>query len=108
MPRKPKFLGKPSEPKPILVHDKQADEDLAYHVGTIQFKQKIRLISEKPFTLSGSYEYQACKIDSYCLPPFGGTFTIQLDGAVTDLKESAHIPPSKVLAIWNKKFNNTK
>ncbi|TSJ39965.1 energy transducer TonB [Fluviicola chungangensis] len=101
------LLGKPSEPKPIMVYDKQADEDLAYHVGTIQFKQKIRLINKKPFTLNGSYKYQTCKIDSYCLPPFEGTFTVLLDGAVIDLKESTHIPPSKVLAIWNKKFNGT-
>lgn len=103
-----KLLGKPSEPKPILAHDKQADEDLAYHVETIQFKQKIRLISKKPFMLNGSYKYQTCKINSYCLPPFDGTFSVQADGTIGESNvSSSHIPPSKVLAIWNKKFNGT-
>jgi gliding motility-associated-like protein len=109
-----KLLGKPSEPKPILDHNKEIDEDVVYHVGTVQFKQKIRLISEKPFALSGFYEYQTCKMNSYCLPPFEGTFSLQSDGAEnwptqalkTNDSES-HIPPSKVLAIWNKKFNGT-
>ncbi len=103
-----KLLGKPSEPKPILHHNKEAGEDLAYHVGRVQFKQKIKLISKKPFEIFGEYEYQTCKIDSYCLPPFKGIFGIQVDGAAGESNEtSSHIPPSKVLAVWNKKFNGT-
>lgn len=103
-----KLLGKPSEPKPVLHYDKEADEDLSYHIGTVQFKQKIKLISQKPFTLRGEYEYQTCKINSYCLPPFKENFSLQMTGAEDGSNTSSnHIPPSKVLAVWNKKFNGT-
>lgn len=96
-----RIIGSPSEPSPILYHDKESDEDLRYHIGTVQFKQKIKLISQKPFILNGDYGYQTCKIGSKCLPPFEENFSIAIHG------ESNHIPPSKVLAIWKKKFNNT-
>lgn len=98
-----KLLGRPSEPKPILHHDEVADEDLSYHLGTVQFKQKIKLVGQKPFNVNGEYVYQTCKIDSHCLPPFKGTFSVWINGAAS----ANHIPPSKVLAIWDKKFNNT-
>lgn len=103
-----KVIGKPSEPKPILIHDEEADEDLSYHVGTIQFKQKIRLMNKKPFTLNGFYGYQTCKIDEFCLPPYEEGFSVSVNSTGNNAQEpKSHIPPSKVLAIWNKKFDNT-
>jgi TonB family protein len=99
-----RLLGLPSEPKPILVHDNEADEDLSYHIGKIRFKQKIQITNPKPFTINGFYSYQTCKINSFCLPPFEGTFSVQVNPSA---QQKSHIPPSKVLAIWNKKFNKT-
>jgi hypothetical protein len=102
------LIGAPSEPKPFFVHDKEADEDLSYHVGKIQFKQKIRLTNKKPCTINGFYSYQTCKINEYCLVPFENVFSVLINSTVKKIQEpKSHIPPSKVLAIWNKKFNNT-
>lgn len=98
-----KLIGKPSEPKPILIHDDKVDEDLAYHTGGVQFKQKIRLTGQIPFELKGTYLYQACN-ESHCLPPFNGTLSLEINGAGSS---KSHIPPSKVLAIWKKQFNGT-
>ncbi len=106
------LIGKPSESKPILQHDDVADEDLAYHQGGVQFRQKIKISSKKEFTLDGSYFYTACN-ENGCLPPYQGTFSVKVNGVKGSNQISepngptSHIPPSKVLAIWNKKFNGT-
>lgn len=71
-----KLVGKQTEPKPILHHDEEADEDLAYHIGKVKFKQKIGVLSDKDFKIKIKYGYQTCKINSYCLPPFESTETI--------------------------------
>ena len=81
-----KLVGKQTEPKPILHHDDEADEDQAYHVGKIKFKQKIEILSNKDFKIKIKYGYQTCKINSYCLPPFEATATVNVkacaDGTV--------------------------
>lgn len=103
-----KIIGKPSEPQPILIHHEEVDEDLSYHVGTIQFKQKIRLMTKKPLTINGFYSYQTCKIDEFCLPPYEEVFSVKVNSTGNNAQEpKSHIPPSKVLAIWDKKFDNT-
>jgi len=98
-----KLIGKPSEPKPLLIHDKVANEDLAYHMKDVQFKQRIKLLSKKAWTLNGSYRYQTGN-NSHALAPFFGTFSLEVNGLGSS---KSHIPPSKVLAIWKKQFNNT-
>lgn len=81
-----KLVGKQTEPKPILHHDEESDEDLAYHIGTVKFKQKIDILSAKDFKVKIKYGYQTCKVNSYCLPPFESTATVTLkaceDGTV--------------------------
>lgn len=73
-----KLVGKQTEPKPILHHDDEADEDQAYHVGKIKFKQIIEILSNKDFKIKIKYGYQTCKINSYCLPPFEATATVNV------------------------------
>ncbi len=101
-----KLIGLPIEPRPTLIHDRVSDEYLMYHERMVQFKQRIKLLSRKKFTLNGSYTYQTSN-NSYALYPFEGTFSLQINGAESESNESPHIPPSKVLAVWNKKFNGT-
>jgi thiol:disulfide interchange protein len=80
-----KLVGKATEPKPILHHDEEADEDLAYHVGKIKFKQKIELLSQKDFKLKINYGYQTCKINSYCLPPFESSFLLNIKACKSEV-----------------------
>jgi thiol:disulfide interchange protein DsbD len=75
-----KLVGKATEPKPILKHDEEADEDLAYHIGKIVFRQKIQILNKKDFKLKISYGFQTCKIDDYCLAPYENVTTVTVKG----------------------------
>lgn len=74
------LIGGPIEPKPIQKHEEASDEDLSYHIGKIQFKQKIKILNPKDFKLKINYTYQTCKVDSYCLAPFDGSTTVDVKG----------------------------
>lgn len=76
-----------------------------YEGNLLVFKQKIKRIKRGEFEISGNFSFQTCKAQSHCLPPYSGKFTVQVSSDIES--GSNHIPPSKVLAIWNKKFNNT-
>lgn len=67
------------------------------------FKYKIRLLTQEQFIISGTYnsfefteDYQTVKIQE--------EFSVVINPKNEPQKV---IPPSKVLAIWNEKFNNT-
>ncbi len=103
-----KLLGKATEPKPVqILFDNKTGESRSFHQNTVEFRQRIKLNSKKPVAISGSYQYQACKFDEYCLPPYSGTFSMIVYPKNDEQQAKSHIPPSKVLAIWNKKFDNT-
>lgn len=78
-----KLIGSPTEPKPILVHDEASDEDLAYHEGKVKFKQKIKILTDKEFTLKGSYFFTTCN-ENGCLPPYDGKFTLKVNGCADE------------------------
>lgn len=71
------IVGKLQEPKPEKVHDEILNEDLFLHSGTVKFKQKINILSDKDFTLKGSYTFQTCD-DMQCLPPFDDVFEVKI------------------------------
>jgi len=96
------IIGTALEPKPHTYHDNLADEDLAFHSGEFELKQKIKINSKKPFTLIGMFSFQTCN-EEKCLPPYGIQFNIKVNGA----KNSDHISPPKVIAFWQPTFNNT-
>lgn len=73
------IVGKLQEPKPEKVHDEILNEDLFLHSGTIKFKQKINILSDKNFTLKGTYTFQTCD-DMQCLPPFDDVFEVKVKG----------------------------
>lgn len=73
------IIGKVIEPKPIFEHDEAADEDLYYHSNTIYLKRKIKIKSEKDFTLKGRFSFQTCD-DSHCLPPYDADFSLKIKG----------------------------
>lgn len=81
--------GKLIEPKPHYMRDELADEDLFYHEGTVVFKQKVKVISEKDFTLKGEFEYQTCN-DVKCLPNSTYPIAVKLKGC--PLSQSSAIP----------------
>jgi thiol:disulfide interchange protein DsbD len=72
-----KTVGNVIEPKPHVKHDEAADEDIAYHEGTVLFKQKIELLTDKDFVIKGTYDYQTCN-EVGCLPPYNTTFSLKV------------------------------
>jgi len=89
-----KLVGSVIEPKPHFEHDELADEDLYFHSGTIKFKQKIKVLSDKDFVLKGVFGFQTCD-DSHCLPPHDAEFELKIKG----VKEEAIIETSKLTKL---------
>ncbi|MCH2230789.1 MAG: thioredoxin family protein [Crocinitomicaceae bacterium] len=81
-----KTVGKVIEPKPHFEHDEMADEDLYYHSNTITLKQKIKVIAEKDFKISGKFNFQTCD-DTHCLPPYEAEFTVNVKGVKAEVEE---------------------
>jgi len=83
------LLGKLTEPKPTFEHDDITDEDLLYHSNTIYLKQKIKVTSEKDFTIKGKFSFQTCD-DSHCLPPHEADFSVKVKGVKA---ETSNVEP---------------
>ena len=89
------IIGKLEEPKPEKVHDEILNEDLYLHSGTIAFKQKIKILSNKKFKIKGTYSFQTCD-DIQCLPPYDDVFEVKVKGCKLD-EESNNSEMSFVL-----------
>lgn len=72
-----KCVGKVIEPKPHQKHDDAADEEIAFHEGTVKFKQKINVIATGDFTIKGKYMFQTCN-EVGCLAPYETTFSLKV------------------------------
>lgn len=72
-------VGKVTEPKPHFEHDEEADEDIYTHSGTVLLKQKINILTDKDFKVSGVFSFQTCD-DTHCLPPHEAPFTVTVKG----------------------------
>lgn len=80
-----KTVGGVIEPKPINRFDEVADEQLSYHEGTFTMKRKIKIESEKDFTISGSFDFQTCD-ESKCLPPANYEFKLKVKGCSKEVE----------------------
>lgn len=74
-----KTVGGVVEPKPTSRYDEIAKEQLSYHEGTITLKRKIKIESDKDFTISGTFDFQTCD-ESKCLAPEIYSFKLKVKG----------------------------
>ena len=74
-----KTVGGVIEPKPHVYMDELADEMLSTHEGTIVMKRKIKIDSEKDFTVKGIFDFQTCD-EAKCLPPANYEFSVKVKG----------------------------
>lgn len=94
--------------KPVIKFDPGFKFNVGMYIQRIEFKQKVKTISEKEAHIKGYVEYQCCD-DETCLPPFQEEFTFTLPGikaAVSskpDTKESTAEKPvsSAVISVIN-------
>lgn len=75
-----KVDGGVKEGKYITHYDPNFEMDLNYFENKAVFKQKIKLLTDKPFEVKGTLEYMACD-DSKCIFPSPIDFTVKIDGA---------------------------
>lgn len=73
-----KRIGKVTEPKPHEEYDDLFDCTSRYFTGAVTFKQKVQVLSDEPFTITGKVEGQAC-IEGRCTP-IEKKFTFDIKG----------------------------
>ncbi|MBS1647939.1 MAG: thioredoxin family protein [Bacteroidetes bacterium] len=71
------LIGKLKESKPIEEMDKVFDMQVAFFNKKATFTQRIKVKTQKSFSLSGKYEYQACT-DVKCIFPPPKKFSIEI------------------------------
>lgn len=72
-------IGKVQEPKAIEENDPNFDMILKFFADKVVFKQKIRVLSQKDFTVKGVLEFMCCD-DKQCLPPTEVEFEFRVKG----------------------------
>jgi len=77
-----KLTGKVKEPKALEEFDPNFDMVLKYYANSVQFKQKVKILSKNPVVVKGSLEFMCCD-DKQCLPPSVVDFEFKLEGAKT-------------------------
>ena len=76
-----KKVGKVSEsPAPKKEHDDIFDIDVQYFTGKASFSQKIKVLSEKDFTVKVQIEGQACSDEDGSCVPLDGEFELNVKG----------------------------
>jgi thiol:disulfide interchange protein len=73
------LIGKVIEPKGIEENDPMFDMIIKYFAEKAAFRQKIRILSPKPFTIKGTVEFMCCD-DKQCLPPTEVEFSFDIKG----------------------------
>lgn len=100
------LVGKVTEPKPKEEYDETEKVTLKYFEKEVVFKQKIKVTSDKKFTITGIATYQACNNEG-CLPPTDNdaSFTINKD-AKADSKTGTSTATNEI-DTTNKSAANT-
>lgn len=69
--------GKTAEPKAKTKYEDVFQMTVPYFTQEVIFQQKVKLNANKPTTVSGAVEWQACD-DTQCLPPDEYNFTVTI------------------------------
>jgi thiol:disulfide interchange protein DsbD len=86
------LIGKATEGTPVKAFDKVFEMDVLYFEKTVVFKQKIKLLSDKPVTIIGNFEYQACT-EEKCIFETSNPFDFKLTGTADCLPSSTSVAP---------------
>lgn len=71
------LIGSTTETKPKKVFDEIFNMDVLYFDNKATFTQKIKVLSSKPFSIKGTYEYMTCD-DESCIPFFDNDYEIKI------------------------------
>ena len=90
-----KRVGKVQEPKPHEEMDEIFKCMVKSFSGTVVFRQKIKRVSDKDFTVNGTVAYQLCN-DGSCIAPEDHDFSFKVAGAKAE--EAAAAEPDQAEA----------
>ncbi|MBL7137878.1 MAG: thioredoxin family protein [Bacteroidales bacterium] len=90
-----KLVGKVTEPEGVEEYDPNFEMNLKFFDGTIVFKQKIKILTPKAFTVTGELEFMCCD-DKRCLPPTGVDFEYKLEAIQPSVAEKQ---PEQVISV---------
>ena len=86
------LVGKVTEPKAKSVFDDIFNMNVKYFDGKAVFKQRIKILSSKSFTVKGTFEYMTCN-DESCIPFSDNEFNVKIndegDNSVQNLPAKA-------------------
>jgi len=80
------LIGEAYEPKGVEEYDPNFEMNLKFFDGTVVFRQKIKILTAKAFTIGGELEFMCCD-DKRCLPPTGVDFEFKLKAAQPAVSE---------------------
>ena len=80
------LVGNVQEPKPHEEMDEIFGCVVKSFSGTVVFRQKVKRLSEKDFTVKGIVSYQLCN-DGSCIAPEDHDFSFKVKGAVKEVVE---------------------
>ena len=83
--------GKVTEPKAEEIFDQNFEMKVKFFENSAEFRQKIKLTSNKSFKITGSVEAMACN-DRNCTPPNEVEFSIPIKGVEEDVDTVATTP----------------
>lgn len=92
------LVGKPSEPKGVTHFQEEFGADVTYFDGKAVFVQKIKVLTEKDFTIKGSYSYMVCN-DGACVPFFDNAFSVNVKGVKAAAKAEAKKDEAPVASV---------
>ena len=75
-----KRIGKVTEPTPHTEFEKEFGCEVKSFSGTVVFRQKVKRLSDKDFTVTGTLSYQLCN-DGSCIAPEDYDFSFNVPGA---------------------------
>lgn len=84
-------IGKVQEPKPHEEMDDIFQCVVKSFSGTVTFRQKVKRISDKDFTVKGTVSYQLCN-DGSCIAPEDHDFSFKVPGAKAEAAVAAAEP----------------
>lgn len=92
------LVGKVVEPKAIEEYDPNFEMKVKYFSNKVTFKQKIKIVSNKPFKITGFVEFMCCD-DHQCIPPTEVPFSFNLEGARNPEVAAAAIPDTSTALV---------
>jgi len=77
-----KLVGEVTEPDGVEEYDPNFEIELKFFDGTVVFKQKVKILTDKAFTITGVLSFMCCD-DKRCLPPTDIDFEFPLKAFTT-------------------------